>query len=352
MSDFENDLRNYIESSASPVNAEEVMGSDLVTHRVAPSTRRGVVVALATAAAVVAAVVGASYFINRAPDQVVPIGTTATTATTAEPDPTSNSTIPSTTEPESPSSTTPSSVAIPVSDLFDGEGARDALVSAFVVWDSASARLCDLLLESFPPQCGGLAVVIADPENIDTALFGETQLQAAQGVRWTPSPIEVEGRFDGNRFIVGGPQAVAAAEEELAIVDAFVALAGSPSADTASAVAFAPDVALGLGPDIVKTVSRDTLGDTATWILEAELFRAYVGPFSALDLVEEPYVITVGAHPHCASAPVPPPAGFETNRRVSIQPESPESCLMWWTVDFFVDPDGEIGAVTLDVYEP
>ncbi len=349
MSDFENDIRNYIESSASPVSADEVMGSDQAARRVDPSTRRGLVVALAAAAAVLAAVVGASYFINQAPDQVVPIGTTATTA---EPDPTSSSSIPSTTESESPSSTTPSSVAIPVSDLFDGEGARDALVSAFVVWDSASAQLCDLLLESFPPQCGGLAVVIADPENIDSDLLGETQLQAAQGVSWTPSPVEVEGRFDGNRFVVGGPQSVAPTEGELAIVDAFVALAGSPSADTAGAVAFAPDVALGLGPDIVKTVSRDTLGDTATWILQAEFFRAYVGPFSALDLVEEPYVITVGAHPHCASAPVSPPSGFETNRRVSIQPESPESCLMWWTVDFFLDEVGEIAAVTLDVYEP
>lgn len=347
MSDFQNDLRNYVESVARPVTAEETMGSGLGTYGRDRSVRRGWVIALA-AAAVVAAVVGASFFVNQAPDQVVPIGTTATTI---EPDPPPNSTAPPTTEPTSPS-TTPAAVAIPVADLFDGEGPRDALVSGFVLWDDASARLCDSLLKSLPAQCGGLALVIADPENIDITLFDETPLQVAQGVSWTPGPIELEGRFDGNRFIVGGLDAVAPTEEDLAMIEAFVALAGSPSADTAAAVPFAADLALGLGPNIAKTVSLDTLGESDTWILEVDIFRAYTGPFSALDLVEEPLVITIGAHPHCVSPPVAPPAGFETHRRVSIQPESVDSCLMWWTVDFFVDVNGEVGAVTLDLYEP
>ncbi len=46
-----------------------------------------------------------------------------------------------------------------------------------------------------------------------------------------------------------------------------------------------------------------------------------------------------------------PPAGHATNRRVSIQPASAQSCLQWWTVDLFLGEDGRVEAITLDLYE-
>lgn len=65
-------------------------------------------------------------------------------------------------------------------------------------------------------------------------------------------------------------------------------------------------------------------------------------------------VVSVGPHPHCASPPVPAPAEVASLRRVSVQPspESGDSCLSWWTVDLFLTPEGEVAAVTLDIWEP
>jgi hypothetical protein len=37
---------------------------------------------------------------------------------------------------------------------------------------------------------------------------------------------------------------------------------------------------------------------------------------------------------------------------VSIQPTNTTSCLEWSTVDLFIDTDGNIAAITLDLFEP
>ena len=97
--------------------------------------------------------------------------------------------------------------------------------------------------------------------------------------------------------------------------------------------------------------------------MTAKAFRGFVGPFSALDQLASwgpdsarPFVreasVTVGPHPHCVSPAVPAPPEVAELRRLSIQPVGELACPAWWTVDFFVEPDGEIAAVTLDRYEP
>jgi uncharacterized protein YgiM (DUF1202 family) len=138
-------------------------------------------------------------------------------------------------------------------------------------------------------------------------------------------------------------------------VDAFIAFARNPGDATFSALALADDVALGLGPRLIRTVTAPDLRRTATWRLEED-FRAHVGPFSALDRLARwrVYDVTVGEHDHCASPPVPAPAGFENLDRVSVQPRLGlmDGCLMWGTVDFFVQPDGKVAAITLDMWEP
>jgi hypothetical protein len=202
-------------------------------------------------------------------------------------------------------------------------------------------------MESFPPQCGSPWVVIANPGSLIDPL------ESAQGVRWTQGVASIEGYFDGDRLVVGtDPLVVEPTDDDVALVEAFVAFAQSPAPDSASKLPFADAVALGLGSDIQTTISNSELGDPASWVLDTEEFRAYAGPFSALELVKQPVKILLGQHARCVGAPVAAPSGFAEALRISVQPEVATSCLEWWTVDLFLGDDGTIGAVTLDLYGP
>lgn len=141
-----------------------------------------------------------------------------------------------------------------------------------------------------------------------------------------------------------------------------------PSAETAADVPFASELALGLGPALIKTIDEDQVQQFVRWDIHREYFRAVSRRWNALDLIAElaseteslavdegrGFQVSVGDHRHCVSPPVPAPPGLAGLRRVSLQPASPEpeSCLMWFTVDLFVTDDGEVSAVTLDVWEP
>ncbi len=184
------------------------------------------------------------------------------TTTVAAPEPSSST--------SEPTPTVPLPIPVRVADLFDGEGARQAMVDGFVVWDDVSARLCDVLMESFPPQCGSPWVVIANPGSLIDPL------ESAQGVRWTQGVASIEGYFDGDRLVVGtDPLVVEPTDDDVALVEAFVAFAQSPAPDSASKLPFADAVALGLGSDIQTTISNSELGDPASWVLDTEEFRAY-----------------------------------------------------------------------------
>ncbi len=234
--------------------------------------------------------------------------------------------------------------AINVSSLFDGEGPREATISGIVIWDDASARLCETIMESFPPQCGGLWVVIADPHHLDV------ELDEHQGVRWTANQIEIAATFDGNRLIID-PSSTTPTDSDEAMIAAFSAFAADPDVGVAG-LALASQVAIGLGPELIASLDASELSDPASWRIDRSDFRGWSGPFSALDIVAEPYAITIGAHPHCASPPERSPEGFAEHRRVSIQPTAATSCLEWWSVDFFLNDSGAVEAVTLDLFAP
>jgi hypothetical protein len=151
---------------------------------------------------------------------------------------------------------------------------------------------------------------------------------------------------------------VATAEAER-LIQSFLRFAARPDADSAALVPFAEEVALGLGDALQARRSRAELGDAGAWSIEPdgeEYFRAHTGPFSALELAADArdVVVSVGPHPHCAAPPMPAPAEVTGLRRVSVQPSpgSIDSCLSWWTVDLFLTPEGEVAAVTLDIWEP
>ncbi|MFP3913841.1 MAG: hypothetical protein ACLFWM_03130 [Actinomycetota bacterium] len=141
-----------------------------------------------------------------------------------------------------------------------------------------------------------------------------------------------------------------------ALIESFIQFANDPTNGTFRELPLADTVDLGLGRSIVENVPGEELRRPETWRLDVDLFRAYVGPFSALDTLGglDGYEVTVGEHPHCASPPIPPPEGYETHERMSVQPElgPQDSCLNWTTVDFFIDSEGAVEAITLDMYEP
>jgi hypothetical protein len=141
---------------------------------------------------------------------------------------------------------------------------------------------------------------------------------------------------------------------ERALLGALVRFARSHDASDLDPVDFADEVALGLGSEPVVTRTPEELADPENWLLDRAVFRAKVGPFSALEqlLRDVDVVMTVGAHPHCASPPMPPPDGLEDHRRLSIQPAAPSSCLQWWAVDLFLDADSNVEAITVDFFEP
>lgn len=143
--------------------------------------------------------------------------------------------------------------------------------------------------------------------------------------------------------------------EDRRLAEEMFDLARSPSADTAPAVPFTPTVQLGLADQLLERVDRSALSDPSAWKLRLYGFRAYVGPFSALDLLRDSrgsYDLSLRQHSACVGDVVQPPAPLSDLRQVSIEPGETDSCLDWWSVDLFVDRDGQVAGVTLDLYEP
>ena len=95
-------------------------------------------------------------------------------------------------------STTSVSAAMEVSELLKLPAGSPAIVAGYVIWDTtADARLCEVIMESFPPQCGGPYVVITNPETLDLTL------QQEQSIRWSDDRPSLSGVFDGERLTLG-----------------------------------------------------------------------------------------------------------------------------------------------------
>jgi hypothetical protein len=82
---------------------------------------------------------------------------------------------------------------VAVADAFDQniDGAFE--LRGFFFVDETGARLCELLAESFPPQCGGASVPVGDFA-VDLALNSES------GVSWTDEVVYLEGELVGGVF--------------------------------------------------------------------------------------------------------------------------------------------------------
>ena len=85
------------------------------------------------------------------------------------------------------------SVADVVSTDIDGGFA----ITGFYFEDDRGLRLCDLLAESFPPQCGGAEIPFEDRAGV----VDPDDLASSQGVTWSDLPIVVVGEVVDGVFV-------------------------------------------------------------------------------------------------------------------------------------------------------
>ena len=117
----------------------------------------------------------------------------------------------------------------------------------------------------------------------------------------------------------------------------------------------AGDVLLALGPEVVARRQSGELFRRTAWAVNSADFAARVGPFNLLDLVPSPSEIVVGPHMRCGgSEAIPSPPELVTYTRITILPlpGSIDSCLDWSAVSIFVDDNGSIRGVGLNLSEP
>ena len=93
-----------------------------------------------------------------------------------------------------------------VAEILAAPASEDLVVvrAHVIVAADGTARLCDALRESLPPQCGGASMAL---ENLPQGFL--TGLSEAQGVHWTEQPAQLVGRVRGDVF-VNDPEALVA----------------------------------------------------------------------------------------------------------------------------------------------
>lgn len=93
---------------------------------------------------------------------------------------------------------TPADAALSIAEATAGDQDGPLVVDGFIVAEVGTVRLCELLLESFPPQYGGNALRV---DGLDLDAY---DTQDASGVRWTDAQVPVRGEIDGETLRAGG----------------------------------------------------------------------------------------------------------------------------------------------------
>ena len=84
-----------------------------------------------------------------------------------------------------------------VSEVLATDADGVIAVSGFLFDNGSGPVLCEVLAESFPPQCGGASVPVEGHEEaVDVPLVSE------QGVTWTDQPLVLFGEVVDGTFVV------------------------------------------------------------------------------------------------------------------------------------------------------
>ncbi len=123
----------------------------------------------------------------------------------------------------------------------------------------------------------------------------------------------------------------------------------------ADSMALADQVTLLLGADGERQIrSRAELGDRAGWGFDATDAFGYVGPFNIIDVLAKETGVQISSGPinHCAGPPLDWPTELDGLRQVNIEPVGIDTCLLWFGISLFLNGEGDIAAVALDLWEP
>lgn len=226
---------------------------------------------------------------------------------------------------------------ITVTELLDSRPTEVVLVEGELLDTGGGWIVCDQTDRRDGSSCNGRWVVLTNPEPATDA---------------TP----FRGRLvDDDRFAIDGrPDMLARSPRDEQLFDVLASIDSAAGSVEVGTFGFAATVRLGLTDQLLVTASSADLADPATWELDLEAFRGWVGPFSAIDLLARGGELqrVVGPHDHCASPPAPINDALRDARHLSVQPTGIDSCLQWWTVDLYLDDEGAVIAVTLDLWEP
>jgi hypothetical protein len=89
-----------------------------------------------------------------------------------------------------------------VADAVAGDATGTIAVEGYLFGDETGWRLCEVLAESFPPQCGGAALLLGDFDRSLVADDGTTALQENQGITWSESYVALRGEIVEGTLLV------------------------------------------------------------------------------------------------------------------------------------------------------
>ena len=103
-------------------------------------------------------------------------------------DPIPDPTAPSDDAASSSGMTVDGGLTIPEAINYQGE--EVIAVKGYVVRDGETNKLCEVLAESYPPQCGGATLTVENPETLDSLVLIE-----AEGIQWSEDYVTVFGHI-------------------------------------------------------------------------------------------------------------------------------------------------------------
>jgi hypothetical protein len=86
---------------------------------------------------------------------------------------------------------------ISIAEAIAYEGTEPVAVHGYIVRTSESAKLCETLAESFPPQCGGASLTLVNADSTD-----DLPLLEEGDVQWSPDAVILVGTLSGTKLTI------------------------------------------------------------------------------------------------------------------------------------------------------